>query len=105
MRAAMDEAGITTNELSFRLSDQNGEAFFAREAANAFSRVTAPGGPTARTLTTADCTGEVGAATGPLMLAWLQHTLARPDGPGPCGLVHLANDMGSRCALTVAWRT
>ena len=105
MRQAMEQAGITTNDLHFRLSDQNGEPFFAKEAANAFTRVTEVAGPTPRTLTTADCTGEVGAATGPLMLAWLHHTMGRIDGPGPRGLIHLANDMGERCALAVHWQS
>ncbi len=104
MRQAMQQAGITTHDLSFRLSDQNGEAFFAKEAANAITRVTEAGGPTLSTLTTADGTGEIGSATGPLMLAWLHHTMARADGPGSYGLIHLANDMGERCALTVRWQ-
>lgn len=38
IRAALAKAGITSEALAFRLSDQNGEAFFAREAANAFTR-------------------------------------------------------------------
>lgn len=105
MRQAMGQAGITTNNLHFRLSDQNGEPFFAKEAANAFTRVTEWAGPTPRTLTTADCTGEVGAATGPLMLAWLHHTMGRTDGPGPCGLIHLASELGERCAVTVRWQS
>lgn len=104
MRQAMGQAGITTDDLHFRLSDQNGEPFFAKEAANAFTRVTELAGPAVRTLTTADCTGEVGAATGPLMLSWLHHTMGQPDGPGPCGLIHLANDQGERCAITVRWQ-
>jgi 3-oxoacyl-[acyl-carrier-protein] synthase I len=105
MRQAMQQAGITTDSLNFRLSDQNGEPFFAKEAANAFTRVSEAEGLTLRILTTADGTGEIGAATGPLMLSWLHHTMGRHDGPGSNGLIHLANDLGERCALTVRWQS
>jgi 3-oxoacyl-[acyl-carrier-protein] synthase-1 len=101
MRQALAQAGIDCNALAFRLSDQNGEAFFIREAANALSRITEPGGTTPRVLTTADCTGEIGAATGALMLAWLHHFLPHPDAPGACGLIHLADDRGRRSAIVV----
>lgn len=104
MRRAMSVAGITTNDLAFRLSDQNGEPFYAREAVNALTRVSEPGGPQLPTLTTADCTGEVGAATGPLMLAWLHNYLAHRDSPGKTGMLHMANDDGERCAVTVRWQ-
>lgn len=101
IRQALAQAGCDFSALAFRVSDQNGEAFFAREAANAFTRVCPPGGHVPRVLTTADCTGEIGAATGPLMLAWLHHLLPLADAPGPCGLIHLANDAGERSAIVV----
>jgi 3-oxoacyl-[acyl-carrier-protein] synthase-1 len=101
MRQAMAQAGIDGNALAFRLSDQNGEAFFAREAANAITRIAEAGGSTPQVLTTADCTGEIGAATGALMLAWLHRYLPHPDAPGKCGLMHLADDAGGRSAIVV----
>lgn len=101
IRAAVADAGADAADLDFRLSDQNGEGFFAREAANALTRVAVPGGHKLPTLTTADCTGEIGAATGPLMLAWLHRLLAHANAPGRCGLIHLASDEGARCALIV----
>jgi 3-oxoacyl-[acyl-carrier-protein] synthase-1 len=101
MRQAMARAGVDCNVLAFRLSDQNGEVFFAREAANAITRVAEPGGNIPQVLTTADCTGEIGAATGVLMLAWLHHLLPHSDAPGKCGLLHLADDQGARSAIVV----
>lgn len=101
IRAAFDQAGVDCNDLAFRLSDQNGEGFFAVDAVNAITRVALDGGTAPMVQTTADCVGEVGAATGPLMLAWLHHVLQRPDGPGDCGLIHLANDDGLRSAVIV----
>ena len=59
------------------------------------------GGTTPMVHTTADCVGEVGAATGPLMLAWLHHLLKQPDRLGDCGVIHLANDEGLRSAVVV----
>lgn len=101
MRQALAQAGLDGNALEFRLSDQNGEAFFAREAANAITRIAEAGGSVPRVLTTADCTGEIGAATGALMLAWLHHLLRHPDAPGANGLIHLADDQGRRSAIVV----
>lgn len=104
IREAMQHAGIDANALEFRISDQNGEAFFAREAANAITRIAQVGGTIPQVLTTADCIGEVGAATGPLMLAWLHRWLPHPDGPGRCGLIHLANDDGGRAAAIIRYQ-
>lgn len=101
LRAALAQSGITPEDIAFRVSDQNGEAFFAREAANAIARLGGDGLGTPQVLTTADCVGEIGAATGPLMLAWLHRVLPRPDSPGASGLIHLANDHGERCAVVV----
>lgn len=101
IREAMQQAQVNGNALAYRMSDQNGEAFFAREAANAITRISQATGTIPQVLTTADCTGEIGAATGPLMLAWLHRWFGRPDAPGPYGLIHLANDDGARTALVV----
>lgn len=101
IREAMQQARINGNDLAFRVSDQNGEAFFAREAANAITRISEEAGTIPQVLTTADCTGEIGAATGPLMLAWLHRWLGRADAPGAIGMLHLANDDGARTAIVV----
>lgn len=101
IRAACAQAKIDPAELDFRLSDQNGEQFFSREAANAVSRVMF-GAHKLTHLTLADKIGEVGAATGPAMLAWLMRDMGHPElSPGNTGLVHLANDDGSRCAVVL----
>ena len=89
------------NDMSFRVSDQNGEAFFAKEAANAITRCAEDAGTIPAVLSTADCTGEIGAATGVLMLAWLAEYLQHDDSPGSQGLIHLASDEGQRTALVV----
>jgi 3-oxoacyl-[acyl-carrier-protein] synthase I len=96
---AQQVARIAYTDLDFRMSDQNGEAFFAREAANALTRVAPVGGQQLPLLTIADCLGEVGAATGVAMLALLTKLMPHPEGPGRTGLLHLANEHGERCAV------
>ncbi|WP_252515894.1 hypothetical protein [Escherichia coli] len=49
-------------------------------------------------------TGEVGAASGPLMLAYLASVMSRTDGPGKKGLLHLSADNGQRAAAIVRER-
>lgn len=101
IRNACGEARVTPSELRFRMSDQNGEQFFAREAANAIARVTL-GAHKLTHLTLADKIGEIGAATGPAMLAWLSYDIRRIDNDsGNLGLIHLANDAGLRCAVVI----
>ena len=101
LRAAMTQAGITCNDLQFAVSDQKGEAFWAIDAANAFTRVASDGGTVPDPLTLADCVGEIGSAFGSLALAWLHQYLPHPDNPGQCGVIHMAEDTGARCAVVV----
>lgn len=104
LRAAFAHAQVDCNDLAFRVSDQNGEGFFVSDAVNAITRVAVDGGTVPMVLTTADCVGEVGAATGPLMIAWLSLLMSRADGPGRCGIVHLANDSGQRGAIVLEYQ-
>jgi 3-oxoacyl-[acyl-carrier-protein] synthase-1 len=101
LRAAMTTASVGYNDLEFRCSDQSGEAFYSREAAHALSRIAPTGGENLTLLTLADCIGEVGAASGPAMLAHLFHQMPHALGPGPCGVLHLAGDDGLRSAAVL----
>jgi 3-oxoacyl-[acyl-carrier-protein] synthase I len=98
IRNALTMSQLSYQDLEFRISDQNGEAFFSREANNAMTRVAPPGGRKLPVITLADCIGEVGAATGPAMLAFMFEKMARDTHPGHRGLLHLANDDGLRSA-------
>jgi 3-oxoacyl-[acyl-carrier-protein] synthase-1 len=101
IRQACAEAHVAPAQLQFRLSDQNGEHFFTRDATNAITRVMAGGGQPAF-LTLADKLGDIGAATGPAMLAWLSREMQHPRrSPGTTGLLHLANDAGLRDAVVL----
>lgn len=101
MRAACAMAEIAPGELDFRLSDQNGEQYFSREAANAITRLMMEDSKQLPVHTIAYCVGETGAAAGGIMLAYLSQVMPRKDGPGDTALVHLANADGRRCALVL----
>lgn len=101
IRQALSPAGITFADLCFRFSDQNGESFYARDAANAVTRLLSQGAKPPALLTLADSLGEVGSATGVAMLAVLSRLLPRWDNPHQHGLVHLANDDGIRSAVVL----
>jgi 3-oxoacyl-[acyl-carrier-protein] synthase-1 len=104
VRAALASSRQHYDDLAFRISDQNGEAFFAREAANAMTRVAPTGGQKLPLLTMADCLGEIGAATGPAMLAYLARLMPHHASPGHNALLHLANDNGLRCAVVLHYQ-
>ncbi|WP_263146693.1 hypothetical protein [Pseudomonas sp. RIT-PI-AD] len=102
LRQALDEASAPPDTWTLRFSDQNGESFFAREASHAFTRVSLEGLNALDVITTADCVGEVGAAMGPMMLAWASRSLTAPDAPGQHAIAHLANDEGTRSVIALA---
>jgi len=99
---AIAQAGIATAQYQSRFSDQNGESYFAREAAHALTRLGTSGLPKLETYTIADCVGEVGAATAPLMLAWASRLLTKQKKVAHASILHLANDDGLRTAITIA---
>lgn len=112
VRAACERAGgVRPQELSFRVSDQNGESFYSREAATAFARLRLGASSQASFphVTLADKIGEVGVATGVAALAWLSHLWERQQrlpgtrrlGEWGTGVVHLSQDDGRRAAVIV----
>ncbi|NHZ67001.1 hypothetical protein [Massilia genomosp. 1] len=104
IRDALKQARLTPRQIEFRISDQNGEQFFAREAANAITRIMFGEHKLAQ-LTLSDKLGEIGAASGPAMLAWLMRDMADATlSPGNVGLVHLASDSGARCAVALRYQ-
>lgn len=101
IRTACTQAKISPADLRFHLDDQNGEQFYSTDSANAMTRVMF-GSPKLPHLTLADKVGEIGAAAGPAMLAWMHRDMDDDSfSPGDTGLVHLANDDGLRCAVIV----
>jgi 3-oxoacyl-[acyl-carrier-protein] synthase-1 len=107
VRAALGAAHVTMADVDYRLSDQNGETFLVRDAANAMTRLMADvdryRSPVLITL--ADKIGDVGVSVAVVGLALLHYFSAHPVFcPGRVGLIHLAQDDGLRCALVVGTR-
>lgn len=102
---AIAQAGVAESHYQVRFSDQNGESYFAREAAHALTRLGTNGLPKLETYTTADCIGEVGAATAPLMLAWASRLLTIRKTAPITAILHLANDDGLRTAIVISATT
>ncbi|MBI3230759.1 MAG: hypothetical protein HYZ45_11470 [Burkholderiales bacterium] len=103
IRQALESAKLAPNHLQFRMNDLNGEQYFAKEAANAYTRVMADDSVLLPLLHIADCVGETGAAAGPLSLAYLSRIMGEQDGPGTQGVLHFANDNGLRAACIVRY--
>lgn len=110
VRAACDAANVRVADLAMRVSDINGEAFYAREAALAFSRLL-NGGRQLVHITPASGLGEVGAALGPAAIAYLWHRASRASRPrewpvstSSYPVMHMADDRGLRAALILEMR-
>ena len=103
IRQALACANIAPHLLQFRMNDLNGEQYFAKEAANAYTRIMADHSVLLPLLHIADCVGETGAAAGPLSLAYLSQIMGEADGPGKLGLLHFANDHGLRAACVAQY--
>ncbi|MBB3281118.1 3-oxoacyl-[acyl-carrier-protein] synthase-1 [Mitsuaria sp. PDC51] len=104
VRAALGAAHVTMADVDYRLSDQNGETFLVRDAANAMTRLMADVDPDRSPvlITLADKIGDVGVSVGVVGIALLHYLSNRPAFcPGQLGLIHLAQDDGLRCAIVV----
>lgn len=99
LRDAMRSAQCSPQHIGLRFSDQNGEAFFSREAGLAFSRVFAGHPMPPLLLTLADKLGDVGVVTGAAMLAYLWHQRRSGLLPPQAALLHLADASGQRAAV------
>ena len=101
IRMALHESNMSMEDIDFRVSDQNGESFYAKDISNAITRCSLGGTKIPNILTIADCVGEIGAACGPLIISWLYRYMEHKDSPGSRGLVHLASDDGQRTAIVI----
>lgn len=82
IKQAMIDAGVNYSQLAYRLTDNSGEQYGYKEAALAMARVVRPVKPEFDILHPADCIGEVGAATVPLLLATASMAERKKYAPG-----------------------
>ncbi|MCR3692075.1 MULTISPECIES: hypothetical protein [Citrobacter] len=104
IRRAVTDSGSPLTETLFHISAVSHESFYFRETELAVLRSLEHKVADYPHLMLTASTGEVGAASGPLMLAYLASVMPRPDGPGRKGLIHLSDDYGHRAAAIVQWR-
>jgi 3-oxoacyl-[acyl-carrier-protein] synthase-1 len=98
---AFARGGIDYTGIDYRICDANGEQYPFKEAALALARTLRVRKETFDLWHTADCIGEVGAATVPCALAVACHAAEKGYAPGPGVLAHFGNTDGQRAALVL----
>jgi len=103
--AALADAGCQMHDMDFRITDNSGEQYYFKEATLALSRTLRMRKEEFDIWHPAECTGEVGAASGATIISAAAAACAKKYSKGPNILVHMANDAGQRAALTLLYRT
>ena len=101
VKAAFTDAGIAPHHADWRYCSASGESYFFDEMGLALQknfRVLKPEYPM---WSTADCLGEIGAATGAVMIADAQQAFIKGYAPGPLVMCQLSNDNHNRAAFAL----
>jgi 3-oxoacyl-[acyl-carrier-protein] synthase-1 len=98
IRAAARDADCQPQDFELRISGLSGEQYYFKEAALAMSRLIREPGSEADLWHPADCTGEVGAAAGPLAIAIAATACAKGYASASRILCHLSSDGSERSA-------
>ena len=104
IKAALADAGCQMHDIDFRITDISGEQYYFKEASLALSRTLRVRKEEFDIWHPAECTGEVGAASGVTILSTAVAACAKQYTKGSRILVHMANDGGQRAALTLHYR-
>lgn len=104
LRNAIEDAGTQDTDYMFHASGVSGEQWHFKEAALAMDRVMTQKRDTFPHRLVCQSVGEVGAACGPLALAWIASEMGEDDILGHRGLLHFANEDGQRSALAIHYR-
>ena len=100
IRNAFDDAGLTYDDLDYRITDLNGEHYKFKEMVLAMMRFARkPKRQLFDLWHPIECTGDVGAAIGPMVLAVALDALRNDYGIGPTSLCTFGNDDGYRAAI------
>jgi 3-oxoacyl-[acyl-carrier-protein] synthase I len=104
IKASLEDAGRQLHEMDFRVTDHSGEQYYFKEAALALARTLRQGKDTFDLWHPAECTGEIGAASGSAVIAAAREACLKGYAPGRHILSHWANDAGQRAAVTLEFR-
>lgn len=105
IKLALADAGRPMHEIDFRITDNSGEQYYFKEAALALSRTLRVRKEEFDIWHPAECTGEIGAASGMSILSTAKAACEKNYAKGPSILVHMGNDAGQRSALTLEYRS
>lgn len=103
-KAALADAGCHMQDMHFRIADNSGEQYYFKEGALAYSRVLRARQEEFDIWHPAECTGEIGAASGATLVAAAWAACSKRYAKGTNILVHMGNDDGQRAALALAYR-
>jgi 3-oxoacyl-[acyl-carrier-protein] synthase I len=101
VRAALADAGLAMHDIDYRLSDLTGEHYHFKETANALLRLLRERKPAFPLWHPADCIGDSGAASGPLLVAIARAAAAKGYAPGPRVVCQGGSDEGLRAACVL----
>ncbi len=104
VKAALADAGSAMHDMDYRITDNSGEHYYFKEAALALSRTLRVRKEEFDLWHPAECTGEIGAASGMAIISTARAACEKQYGQGPNILAHMANDAGQRAALTLQHR-
>lgn len=104
IKLALADAGCQMHEMDFRITDNSGEQYSFKEATLAASRILRNRRHEFDIWHPAECTGEVGAASGASMISVALAACDKQYTKGPNILAHMANDSGQRVALSLQYR-
>ena len=102
-RAALADGGTGFDRLDYRIADVSGKQYGFREAALAIGRTMRKTKPFFDLCHPADCVGDVGAASGPLILGVALQAARKGYAPGRGVLCHFGNEDGARAAVVLRW--
>ncbi len=102
VRDALKGSGCSETDLSYRITDTNGEHYSFKEASLAATRTLRTSRDSFPLWHPVHCIGDVGAAIVPLVLGVAHAAVTREYAPGPGVLCHFSSDGAERGALVLS---
>lgn len=103
IKESLVDAGCSESVLEFKITDISGEQYYFKEASLAFSRIDRTKREEFDIWHPADCAGDVGAASGLVMISVLKDACEKAYAKGDHILLHLGNDSGDRSSMIFFW--
>jgi 3-oxoacyl-[acyl-carrier-protein] synthase-1 len=104
IKESLSDADYGESILQYKITDISGEQYYFKEASLAFSRIDRTRREEFDIWHPAECTGEVGVASGLIMLAVLKAACEKDYSKGDHILAHLGNDDGKRASIILYWK-